>query len=121
MIIITKSFREKELRNVSQYFHLEQVAKAVMRAASSGIEMGNLGFSDCKILKVRMGGKPAARMIIFLQIRDQFEIPVVLRLKKDKIFGENLSLQNTAARNLIAKNILLALEDIDQNQYEKIM
>lgn len=120
MIIITESFYKRELKHVAEYFSLGDIRAAVARLASSGIEMSHAGFQHCKILKVRMGSKPAGRMIVFLQVERNYFIPVVIRLKKDKIFGENLSMENKPAKTLIINNIHLALDDLKNGRYQKI-
>lgn len=120
MIILTDSFKKRELKDVAVYFTLADIKSAVIRIQSSGIEMKNAGFRDCKLFKVRIGSKPAGRMIVFVQVQHNYFIPIVIRLKKDKVFGENLSLQNKKAKELIIRNIYLALEDIQDEKYERI-
>ena len=41
-------------------------------------------------------------------------------LKKDKKIGENMSLQNAKFKDLLAKNIKLALSDIKNDNFEEI-
>lgn len=120
MIIITESFQKRELRHLAEYFSLGDIRAAVARLASSGIEMSHAGFHYCKILKVRIGSKPAGRMIVFLQVQQNYFIPVVIRLKKDKIFGENLSPENKRAKALIIENIYRALDDLQRGRYQKM-
>lgn len=120
MIIITGSFRKRELKKLAQYFTLSDIQRAVAKVASSGIEMSHAGFRHCKILKVRIGSKPPGRLILFLQIEQNYFIPVVIRLKKDKIFGENLSMENKTAKSLIIENIHHALDDLQHGRYQKL-
>lgn len=120
MIIITESFQKRELKAVAEYFSLGDIRAAVIRLASSGIEMSHAGFRHCKILKVRIGSKPVGRIVVFLQVQQHYFVPVVIRLKKDKIFGENLSMENKRAKALIIENISRALADLQQGRYRKI-
>lgn len=120
MIVITESFKKRELKKVAVYFTIADIKEAVRKIPSSGIRMGSGGFDHCCIYKVRIGSKPAGRMIIFLEVEKDYFIPVVIRLKNDKIFGENLSMENKQAKALIIGNIYRALDDLQQGKYEKI-
>jgi hypothetical protein len=119
-LLLTKTFQEREWEPLKSYFKLTELKKAVAKVATSAIEMPNLGYKNCKLLKLKLTGKAAARMIVFVQVGKDLLIPLVLRLKKDKIMGENLSLNNRAAEDLIEKRIEQALEDLKNQDYLKL-
>lgn len=84
--------------------------------------MSNFGYDGCKIVKVRLGSSRAVgRMIVYVQIDKDYFIPVVLRLKKDKVFGENLSLRNKRAEKKILYNLDKIFEDLKAGRYEKFL
>lgn len=119
MLIITEYIKKHELVPVARYFTIQDIKKSVNKVASSGIEMSNLGYKNCKIVKVRIGSKPAGRMIIYIQIEKNYFIPILIRLKKDKILGENLALSNKKAEQKIIHNLEMIFEDLQRGRYEK--
>ena len=119
MLIITEYIKKNELKAVAKYFTLKDIKKSIQKVESSGIEMAHFGYKNCKVIKVRIGSKPLGRMIVYIQVKQNYIFPVILRLKKDKIFGENLSLQNKKAEQKIIYNLEKIFDDLKNNRYEK--
>lgn len=119
LLIITDYIKKHELKYVAKYFTTGDIKKSIGKIASSGINMSTFGYKDCKVVKVHIGSKPSGRMIIYIQIKKDYYFPVILRLKKDKVFGKNLSLQNKKAEQKIAQNLRKILKDVKQGHYEK--
>jgi len=46
-------------------------------------------------------------------------VPLIFRLKKDKLFGENLSVNNREVKRLIIKMMDLAIMDIKNSDFEE--
>lgn len=72
-----------------------------------------------RLFKVRIGPRNAARMIAFLVTSNQKIVPLLIRLKKDKIFGMNMAMNNAAVVGQLKKNIDRVLEDIETGNYEE--
>lgn len=119
MLIITEYIRKHELRHIARYISLEDIKQSVKKVESSAIEMSNLGYKNCKLFKIRISGRQAGRMILFLQIVKNYHIPVIVRLKKDKVFGQNLALNNKAAEKRIVNNLEMIFDDLKSGKYEK--
>lgn len=78
--------------------------------------------SSTKVVKIKMTSKDASgRMVVLLYIRRSFVIPLVVRLKKDKAIGQNMSVSNAAFRKLLKKNIDLADKDLSTGAFEELL
>jgi hypothetical protein len=120
MIVLTDYFKKKELSGVAKYFSPADLLRACKKIRTSGVDLGSFGYSGCRIMKVRVSGRAVGRMVIFVQVEKEVYIPIAIRLKGDKVFGENLSLSNKKARLLIVKNIGKCLDDLVNGNYEEI-
>lgn len=120
MLILTEFFQKHELDKVSKYFGVKDIQTSIKKIPIAGIEMSNLGYKDCKIIKIRIGHKPVGRMIVYLQTKDNYFIPLILRLKKDKLIGENLSLNNKLAEEKIIYNLEMIFKDLKNGKYRKL-
>jgi len=120
MVILTKSFLQKEFRSVKKYYTTEDIKKAIEKINISADTLSNLGYKDGKLMKLKIASKVSGRLIVYVFIKTSLVVPIVLRLKKDKIFGENLSLENKKAKMLIIKMLDLAMSDIKNVDYEKL-
>ena len=119
ILILTDSFLTKEYIPVSRFFSIKHLNRAAIKCKSSGVEMSNLGYIGAKVIKVRISGKPAGRLVFFVEVENERYIPIVLRLKKDKIFGENLSMQNKKAKKIILERIFSSQADVKLGKYRK--
>ena len=70
-------------------------------------------------MKLRITSRTVGRIIVYVYKQRDLVIPVVLRLKKDKIFGENLALNNKKAKSLILDMMDRIMGDINKNYYKK--
>lgn len=121
IVLISEKIEKAELEPLAKFFTLGDIKRACLKVRSSGVELGNLGYANCKILKVRLGSKPAGRMIVFILMDSGVCVPIVIRLKKDKVFGENLATSNKKAKEIIMKNITAAFEDIESGSYREVV
>ncbi|MFA4815168.1 MAG: hypothetical protein WC924_03935 [Candidatus Gracilibacteria bacterium] len=58
-------------------------------------------------------------MIVFLVTETQKVVPVLIRLKKDKIFGMNMAMNNEKVLDQLTKNVYRILDDIEAEEYEE--
>ena len=115
-VIFTNSFLKKELKPLEKYYSVNDIKKAVSKI-NAPINLSSLGYKDCKLVKLRISGKAAGRIIAYIYIKNNWIVPLVFRLKKDKIFGENLSINNKKAKALILKMMDLSMDDIAGKKY----
>lgn len=119
MLILTDSFLKKELKPMRKYFTIADIKKAVLKINKSAVYFSDLGYKNGKLLKLRIVNKVAGRLIVYVFTQKNLTVPLVVRLKKDKIFGENLSLNNKKAKALILKMLDLVMDDIKHGRYQK--
>ncbi|MAG44398.1 hypothetical protein CL633_00735 [bacterium] len=120
MLVITESFLKKELKPLRKYYTVQNIKKSVCKINTSAIYLARLGYRHGKFLKIRMAHKIAGRLIIYVFTNKNIITPIIMRLKKDKIFGENLSLNNKKGKNLILKMLDFSINDIKNGRYKKI-
>ncbi|OGJ61568.1 hypothetical protein A3C37_01375 [Candidatus Peribacteria bacterium RIFCSPHIGHO2_02_FULL_53_20] len=72
-----------------------------------------------RFYKVRIGKKGDARMIVFLVTESKKIVPVLIRLKKDKIFGMNMAMNNTQVVDQIRKNLDHIIHDMEKGRFEE--
>ncbi|MFH1292015.1 MAG: hypothetical protein ABIH87_02355 [bacterium] len=70
-------------------------------------------------MKLRITSRTVGRIIVYVYKQKDLVVPVVLRLKKDKIIGENLSLNNTKAKTVILDMMDRIMNDISNGDYIK--
>ncbi len=120
MIIICKSIQEKELKPLEKYFDIQAIKKAALKAKNGLGEVLPATVENSHVVKIYLTGKPAGRVCFLILLAEGDVVPLVLRLKKDKKIGENMSMQNTAFKQFLEKNIKLVLRDIESGEYVEI-
>lgn len=58
-------------------------------------------------------------MIVFIVTESKKVVPVFIRLKKDKIFGMNMAMNNPRVVHQIGKNLDRILDDIKNKTYQE--
>lgn len=113
---------KREINPLLKYFSKGDVKKYVEKARNGlATEIKGSTIPETKLLKVYMTGKNGAgRMIVLIYIRKDYYIPVVVRLKKDKIVGINLSKGSQDFQNLLEKNIGLIIEDLKEGNFDEL-
>lgn len=121
MLLLTKYIAKHELAPLSRFIDLEDVldgaGKALKGLAAEVKAPSNAG--GFRFFKVRVGKKNGARMIVFLVTESRKVVPVLIRLKKDKIFGMNMSMNNEKVVDQLTKNVYRILDDIESEEYEE--
>jgi len=116
MLILTSYIAKHELKALDRF--LNSGAKKVIKGL--GIETKSPGSnSGFRFFKVRIGKNNGARLIVFIMTKNKKIVPVLIRLKKDKIFGTNMAMNNPNVANQISKNLDHILEDIESDRYEE--
>lgn len=121
-IILCHSILRREINPLLKYFSKGDIKKYVEKAQKGlATEIKGSTIVDTKLVKVYMTGRNGAgRMIVFIYVRKEYYMPVVVRLKKDKIVGMNLSKGNQDFQNLLEKNISLLVEDLKEGNFEEL-
>ena len=121
MIILTQSFLQKEFKQVKKHYTIEDIKKSIEKIDTSADTLSDLGYKNGKLMKLRVANKVSGRLVVYVFVKTNLVVPVVVRLKKDKIFGENLSMENKKAKALIVKMLDLAIVDIENGNYKKVV
>lgn len=121
MLLLTKYIAKHELAPLSRFIGLEDVLDGVEKtlkglATEVKTPSNARGF---RFFKVRVGRRNGARMIVFLVAESQKVVPVLIRLKKDKVFGMNMSMNNEKVVDQLTKNVHHILDDIEEENYEE--
>lgn len=119
MLLLTDSFLKKEFKSLKRYYTIDDLKKTAAKIDKSAVRLGGLGYKNGKLLKLRMVGSVAGRLIVYVFVQKEIVAPLVLRLKSDKVFGQNLSLNNKRGKNLILKMLDLTIDDVKQGHYRK--
>ena len=121
VIILTQSFIKKELKPVSRIFTKEALYKAIAKKDSSAIVLSDVGQHDQMLMKMRVPGKTAGRLVVLvMKTSSDRIIPLMLRPKTDKVFGENIAMSNKKVKQHLNTMHDLALEDITKGDFEVI-
>ena len=121
-ILLCYSVLEKEIKPLLKYFSKGDIKKHVLKASQGlGTELKGAGIAGTKLLKIYMTGKGGAgRMVILVYVQKNYYLPIILRLKKDKIAGSNLSKGNTMFQKLLEKDLGFIMRDLKNGDFEKL-
>ena len=119
-VLLSDTFIKKEFKSIKKQYTIDEIIKTAVRATKSSINLSQLGYTHGSLVKVRMVSKVGGRMVAFIYKSKDIVIPIVVRLKSDKIFGKNLALNNKRAKDLILQMINVVMNDIESDKYKKI-
>ena len=120
MLIICKSIQIKELKPLEHYFDIKAIKSAAIKAQKGLGDIISSPIKNSHIIKIYLTGKPAGRICFLIFTKQGDIVPLILRLKKDKKIGKNMSIQNSSFKKILKKNIKLALNDIKTDKYTEI-
>ncbi len=123
MLLLTKYIARHELAPLSRFIDLEDVldgGKKVLKGLATEVKAPS-NARAFRFFKVRIGKKNGARMIVFLVTESRKVVPILIRLKKDKVFGMNMSLNNEKVVDQLTKNVYRILDDIEGKEYEEFL
>lgn len=121
MLILTQYIAKHEFKPLRRFLNLDDLldgARKVMKglAIETKPPQSLPGF---RFFKVRIGKRNGARMIVFIVIESRKVVPVLIRLKKDKIFGVNMAMNNPQVVEKINKNLDQILSDMKNMAYQE--
>jgi hypothetical protein len=104
------------------YFSKGDIKKYVKRVERGlGVEIQGSAQPGSKLVKVYMTGKSGAgRMIVLIYVRKGYYLPIIVRLKTDKIVGGNLSKGSKAFQNILETNVVLMIKDLNEGKFEEL-
>ena len=119
MVILTQYVAKHEWALLRRVLTLEDVLEGAQKVHKGlGVEVKSI-LKGTRFYKVRIGKKGDARMIVFLVTENQKIVPVLIRQKKDKIFGMNMAMNNPQVLEQIRKNLTHIVDDIEKGKYEE--
>ena len=121
-LIITDSISKTEFHPLEKIFNLEMVKIAARKSLS--------GLADNIKNSVKMPGtilnkvyltssSGAGRSVFLIRIDEQNSFLVIMKTKKDKSIGENMTIKNTEFKKLLEKNLSLIINDIGKGHYSE--
>lgn len=121
-IILCHSILNREINPLVQYFSKGDIRKYAKKAAKGlGVEINGSAIPFTKLVKIYMTGKRSAgRMVVLIYVKKNYYIPVLARLKKDKIVGTNLSKGNKVFQNLLEKNLSFVVKDLKEGNFDEL-
>lgn len=121
-IILCHSILKKEINPLLKYFSKGDIKKYVEKAERGlATEIKGSTIPNTKLVKVYMTGRGGARrMIVLIYVKKDYYLPALVRLKKDKIVGMNLSKGNQAFQNLLNKNLSLIAQDLGEGSFNEL-
>lgn len=121
-IILCHSILKREINPLIKYFSKGDIKKYVERAGKGlATEIKGSTIQGTKLVKVYMTGTSGAgRMVVLIYVSKDYYLPVLVRLKKDKIVGMNLSKRNQAFQELLKKNLSLAVTDLKEGNFDEL-
>lgn len=117
MLILSDYIVKHELKPLKGQLESDDLlvgAKKVLNGLEKGINFRK-GF---KFFKVRIGSKTKGRMIVFV-VAGKKVVPVLVRLKKDKKFGMNMSANNSVVIDQINKNLENVIKNIEEGNFQE--
>lgn len=120
MLILTQYIAKHELKPLDRFLMLEDIlegARKVLKGLAIEIRAPR-DLPGFRFFKVRIGKKNGARMILFVVTGNKKAVPVLIRLKKDKLLGANMAMNQKQVVAQINKNLDHILEDIRNRRYE---
>ncbi len=119
MLILTQYIAKHEVAPLHSSVTLEDIVEGSRKVQKGlAVEVKSM-LKGTRFFKVRIGKKGDGRMIVFLRTENQKIVPVLIRLKKDKIFGANMAMNNPQVVAQIYKNLGHIIEDMEKGQYEE--
>ena len=120
MLILTHYITQHELKPLRRYFELSDIfegAEKVLKGLAIETKPPKT-LEGFKFFKVRIGRKVKGRMIVFMVTESKQVVPILIRLKKDKVFGMNMAMNNLEVIKQINSNLEYVLNDIQKKKYE---
>ncbi len=121
MLILSKHIAKHEFKPLQKHFTIEDIiegGRKVVKGLGQNIKLRNKSVK-LHFFKVRIGTTVKGRMIVFLLVENNKVVPLLIRLKKDKRLGMNMSANNPNVIFQIEKNLDYVLDDIEKGKFEE--
>lgn len=121
MLVLTRYVAAHELKPLERYLSIKDVlagAQKILKGLATETKPPRT-IAGFRFYKVRLGGTQSARMIVFVVVENQKVVPLMIRLKKDKVFGMNMTMNNPTLIKKININLDEALADIAAKRYQE--
>lgn len=121
-LIITKSIAKSEFEPLKKTFGLD-IIKAAAKKSLQGL--GDNIKNSFKIPATRLSkiyltsSGSAGRAIFLLQINKEQSVLVIIRTKKDKQIGVNMTINNSKFQKVLDKNLSLIIADLERGLYSE--
>lgn len=121
MLILTKYIAKHEFKPLQKHFTIEDIIEGGRKVVKGlGQKIKPHGKSvKFRFFKIRIGSAVKGRMIVFLVSENKKVVPLLIRLKKDKKLGMNMSADNPNVIAQIDKNLEHVLDDIAKGKAEE--
>ncbi len=121
-LIITTSIKKTEFEPLKISFPIESIKIAAKKSLEQLGEKikGNKKIPHTSLSKVYLTSTAnAGRAVFLLQLSSQKTVLVMIKLKKDKKIGTNMTVQNPKFKKLLEKNLDSIMKDLENKNYEE--
>lgn len=121
-LIITHSIAKAEFEPLKKIFGLEALKFAARKSLQGLGEKIKSSFkiSATSLSKVYLtSAGSAGRAVFLLQINEDKSVLVIIRTKKDKQIGANMTIKNPKFQKLLDKNLGLIITDLARGHYSE--
>ena len=121
MLVVSKYIAKHELAPLARRITVQDILVGARKVANGlGIEIkASVPLGGVRFFKVRVGRHHEARMIVFVVTKTLKVVPVLIRLKKDKIFGMNMAMNNSLVIDMLIKNTNHVIDDLQNGAFEE--
>ncbi len=121
MLVLSRYVAKHELAPLSRFVSLEDLLVGAQKIVKGlGVEVkAPVKTGAFRFFKVRIGQRGGGRMIVFFVTATQKVVPLLIRLKKDKVLGMNMAMNNPAVVDQVRKNMAHVLDDIKHGAFEE--
>ena len=121
MLIIAQYVARHELDPLSQVVTVKDLIIGAQKViAGLGVTLKSpIKGNSVRFFKVRIGKKGIGRMAVFMTTEHGKVVPVLIRRKKDKIFGTNMAMNNKGVVDQIRVTMVRILTDIEAGSFEE--
>jgi hypothetical protein len=121
-LIITNSIEKAEFEPLKNFFDLEIVKSAAKKSLQGlGVVIkSSRKIPSTSLSKIYLTSPGlAGRSVFLLQIGKEKSVLVMMRTKKDKQIGANMTIKNPRFKKALDKNISLILDDLERGRYRE--
>ncbi|MBD3330877.1 hypothetical protein GF354_05105 [Candidatus Peregrinibacteria bacterium] len=119
MLILSSYIANREFKPLQKSFSIDDLLDGARKVVKGLAQKVSIGRYDFQFFKVRIGSKVKGRMIVFAVSKNQKIVPLLIRLKKDKKVGMNMSANNPFVVDQINRNLDQVLLDIEKGEFEE--